>query len=233
MLPVHRFIVLAAFCAAILASVPARAHSLESLQQDLFDKEKYFQIKDEPAPEFALQDADGNQFGLRDFRGKVVVLHFIYAGCPDVCPLHADRIGEIQKMVNITPMQDLVRFVTITTDPVRDGPEILKGYGPVHGLDPTTNWMFLTSGPDRPEDTTRKLAEKFGHKFTLTDDAYQVHSIVTHVIDPEGNWVANFHGLGFHPTNLVLFINALTNVDIPHHEMAEPQSFWSRVLSWF
>ncbi|MCT9000279.1 SCO family protein [Chelativorans intermedius] len=117
----------------------------------------------------------------------------------------------------------------MTTDPERDTPEVLKGYGPVHGLDPATNWLFLTSGPDKPEDTTRKFAERFGHGFTVTEDGYQVHSVVTHIIDQNGRWVANFHGLGFEPTNMVLFINGLINVNVPHHE-PEP-SLWSKLRS--
>ena len=229
MLP--RLMLAALLGAVALAPLPAGAHSLESLQGDLYEKEKYFQPKDEAAPEFQLQDADGNPVTLSDFRGKVVVLHFIYAGCTDVCPLHADRIAEIQEMVNQTPMRDRVQFISVTTDPVRDVPEVLKGYGPVHNLDPS-NWMFLTSGTEAPEDTTRKLVEKFGHRFSVTEDGAQVHGVVTHVIDQNGKWVANFHGLGFEPTNLVLFINGLTNANVPHHE-AGPASFWEHVQSWF
>ncbi|MDX0524791.1 redoxin domain-containing protein [Sinorhizobium medicae] len=200
-----------------VAPSPAPAHSLKDVQQELFEKEKYFQVKDDPAPNFVLQDADGNPARLEDFRGKVVVLHFIYAGCPDVCPLHAERIAEIQKMVNQTPMKGRVLFITITTDPKRDTPDVLRDYGPAHGLDPAMNWVFLTSGPDRPDDTTRKLAQSFGHKFIVTEDELQIHSVVTHLIDQNGRWVANFHGLGFEPMNLVVFINALTNATVPHH----------------
>lgn len=133
---------------AVLAPGLSLAHSLKDVQQDLFDKEKYFQTKNEAAPVFALQNAAGKPVLLEDFRGKVVVLHFIYTGCPDVCPLHAERIGEIQQMVNQTPMKDRVQFITVTTEPKRDTPEILKDYGPTHGVDPATNWTFLTSGPD-------------------------------------------------------------------------------------
>ncbi|MCT9000280.1 SCO family protein [Chelativorans intermedius] len=96
----------AALAALVLAPAPASAHSLEDLKQDLYDKEKYFETKDQAAPGFALQDADGKPVSLKDLRGKVVVLHFIYAGCPDVCPLHADLIGEMQEMVNVSPMKD-------------------------------------------------------------------------------------------------------------------------------
>jgi protein SCO1/2 len=205
----------------LLVSLSATAwtHSLKDLDALLGDREKYFQSVDKAAPDFALQDADGRPVQLSALRGKVVVLHFIYAGCPDVCPLHADRIAEIQSMVNQTPMKVQVQFVTITTDPKNDAPDLLRAYGEQHRLDPF-NWAFLTTRVGQPEDATRKLAEQFGHKFMKQDDGYQVHGIVTHVIDRDGRWRANFHGLRFEPTNLVVFINALINdVQKPHgHE---------------
>ena len=78
-----------------------------------------------------------------DFHGKVVVLHFVYASCPDFCPLHAEKLAEVQEMVNQTLMKDLVQFVSITSDPANDTPEVMRAYGPAHGIDPV-NWVFLT-----------------------------------------------------------------------------------------
>ena len=228
---IARRLAIALLLAAALAPAAAGAHSLESLQEQLFEKERYFQIKNESAPDFALQDADGKSISLSDLRGKIVVLHFIYASCPDVCPLHAERIAEIQKMINITPMRDQVEFVSITTDPRNDTSDVLQGYGEAHGLDPV-NWTFLTSGPDQSEDKTRRLAEQFGHKFTPAEDGEQMHSVVTHVIDREGVLRANFHGLQFQSVNLVLFVNGLVNANLPHQEPAAP-SVWDRVRSWF
>lgn len=199
----------------------ARAHSLDDIDAMLQSGEKYFQPIDKPMPDFTLRAADGRVVRPADLAGKVAVLQFIYTSCPDVCPLHAEKIAEVQKMVNSTPMKDRVVFISITTDPRKDTPYALKAYGPTHGLDPA-NWLFLTTAPDQPEDTTRKLAEAFGHKFTLADDGYQMHGIVTHVIDKEGRWRANFHGLNFQPINLVTFVNALTNnVEHPHYEQHE------------
>lgn len=210
-------------------SFQASAHSLESLENQLYNEEKYFQPLDQEAPDFTLRDSDGKTVGLRDLRGEVVVLHFVYTNCPDVCPLHAERIAEIQEMVNQTPMRDLVQFVTVTTDPRNDTPEVMRKYGQAHGLD-SMNWTFLTSGPDRLT-ATRELVERFGHKFTEGDDGIQVHSVVTHVIDREGRWRANFHGLEFEPTNLVLFINALINdIDKPHHDAP---GFWDKLRELF
>ena len=214
---------------AVSASTVA-AHSLDELEAQLGDREKYFQPIDKEAPAFTLQDAEGRAVSLEDYRGKVVVLHFIYASCPDFCPLHADKIAEIQEMVNRTAMRELVQFVTITTDPANDTPDVLRGYGPAHGLDPV-NWMFLTSGPDRAEDTTRNLAERFGHRFTETESGYQIHGVVTHVIDRDGRWLANFHGLKFEPTNVVVYINALTNA---HGSEGHPEpDWWDKILSLF
>ncbi len=208
----------------------AGAHSLKELESQLDDREKYFQPIDKDAPGFELRDAAWRTVQLADFQGKVVVLHFIYTICPDVCPLHADRIAQIQEMVNQTPMRDQVQFVSITTDPENDTADVLRTYGPAHHLDPV-NWVFLTSGSDRPS-ATRELAERYGHKFTKTEGGYQVHGVVTHVIDGEGRWRANFHGLEFNPTNLVLFVNALV-YDVHNGHGNEGQSLWGKLWNLF
>lgn len=213
-------------------TVPAAsAHSLEDVETMLGDKEKYFQPFDKPAPDFTLQTADGRVVSLTELRGQVVVLHFIYTRCPDVCPLHAERIAELQALVNQTPMKEQVRFITVTTDPKNDTADVMRDYGPAHGLDPA-NWLFLTTTPDQPEDTTRRLAEAYGHKFKVTEDGLQLHGIVTHVIDKEGRWRANFHGLKFAPVNFVVFANALINdAQRPHGH--EAKSWWDRLRSLF
>lgn len=212
------------------AGAPAAAHDIKNkaqLDKLMGSREKYFQPVDKTAPGFTLRDMDGKTVRLADLRGRVVVLHFIFASCPDFCPLHAARIAEIQAMINRTPMKDRVRFVSITTDPKKDTLQVLRDYGPHHGLD-RVNWTFLTTQPGQPEDATRKLAARYGHKFSVTGDT-QVHGVVTHVIDRDGHWVANFHGLRFEPVNLVLFVNALTNQhgEAPRH--TEKQGFWSRL----
>ena len=56
----------------------ALAHSLKELEESLMANEKYFQPADGKAADFTLQDADGHVVSLKDLKGKVVVLHFIY-----------------------------------------------------------------------------------------------------------------------------------------------------------
>lgn len=192
---------------------PAGAHSLKDLEAQLFKREQYVEFVSRPAPEFELRDAEGKTVRLTDFRRKkVVVLWFIYASCPDVCPLQSDRLAEVQKRVNFGPMRDLVQFIAITTDPARDSPELLRSYGPAHGL-ASHNWVFLTSSADKPA-ATRELADRYGLKFTRTEKDMFMHGTVTHIIDFEGKLRARFHGLKWDQINMVVYINALTN---DHH----------------
>ena len=193
-------------------ALPAHAHHPGAdLDRLMGSEEKYFQVIDAPAaPGFELADADGAAVRLSDFSNKVVVLNFVFASCTDVCPLHSDLIARVQEMVNATPMKDMVQFLTVTTDPAADTPEILKAYGASHGLDPR-NWLFLTTRDGQATETTRKLAEEYNQRFDPVDDGQQMHGVVTHVIDRGGRFAAKFHGLRFDPLNLVMYVNGLTN----------------------
>jgi protein SCO1/2 len=194
---------------SMVLSTGALAHSLADVEAALNAREFFLQVVNQPAPDFSLEDADGRAISLKDLKGKVVVLYFIYASCTDVCPLHSEKLSEIQQAINVTPMRDRVWFVAITTDPEHDTPDVLKSYGPTHGLDPV-NWLFLTSGAAHPS-ATRDLAERYGLKFTSTSDGRQVHGIVTHIIDKSGMLRARYHGLKFSSTNFIVHLNALTN----------------------
>lgn len=206
------------------------AHSLKDVETDLVSKEKYFQPADSEAQGFELQDATGKNVKLSDFKGKVVVLHFIYIDCPDTCPLHAEKIAAIQQMINISPMKELTQFISITTDPKRDTGKALTEFGEAHGLDPV-NWNFLTAKPDQPESITRDLAKAYGVEFKIMDNGDQMHGVLTSVIDQSGRLRGRFHGMEFQNLSLVLFANALVNIASEHHETSSP-GLWSRFTRW-
>lgn len=214
-----------------LFALLAGAHTLDEVESDLMGKEPYFQPADTDAPEFDLQDADGRAVKLSDFRDKIIVLNFVYTNCPDSCPLHAEKIAAIQKMVNLTPMKDQVQFISVTTVPTRDNGQALRDFGENHGLDPM-NWVFLTAKPGQPETITRELAKTYGVEFKLMDNGEQMHGVLTNVIDQEGRLSGRFHGMEFADLNLVIFANALINIKAEHHEQAGP-GFWDRLRSWF
>ncbi|HEX9871772.1 MAG TPA: SCO family protein [Candidatus Tectomicrobia bacterium] len=210
---------------------PVGAHSLEELESQLLGRDKYFQPVDQPAPAFSLIDAEDREVDLADYRGKVVILNFIYASCGDVCPLHSQLIAQLQSMINISPMKDRVAFISITTDPSHDRGSLLTEYGEAQGLD-LVNWTFLTSPADQPEDTTRKVAKAYGLEFTEVE-AMQMHGLVTHVIDREGKLRGRFHGLNFEALSLVAFANALANDAYAQGHSEPDQDPWSWITNLF
>lgn len=225
-----RVALIPALLLAALAFAPGASahHPGADLDNAMGSKERYFQAIDRPAPPFELGDADGNIVRLSDFADRIVVLNFVFAGCTDVCPLHSALVADVQAKVNSTPMKDMVQFVTVTTNPAVDTPDVLRAYGEAHGLD-GDNWMFLTRRPGDPEDATRKLAEAYDVRFEPLDDGQQMHGVVTHVIDRDGRFAAKFHGLRFEPLNLVLYLNGLTNAPASPDE---PEGWWERMREW-
>ena len=217
--------------AAILATPAFANHPGENLDANMMEMEDYFQIIDRPAaPNFELQDADGNLVRLSDFSDKIVVLNFIYASCPDICPLHSQKIAAIQASINDGPLKNLIQLISITTDPVNDTPDVLRDYGELHGLDPE-NWVLLTKTPDQPEDATRLLARDYGLEFTMTVDSdMMMHGAVTHVIDIGGRFAGKFHGMNFKNVNLTLYVSELINN--AQHRRPE-RSWWDRLTGVF
>src|SRR3970040_2385296 len=83
--------------------------------------------KIKPAPDFTLTKHDGKRLALKDLRGKVLAITFIFASCADTCPLLTAKMAGIQKRLG-SDFRSKVHFVSITVDPERDTPEVLKRY---------------------------------------------------------------------------------------------------------
>jgi protein SCO1/2 len=104
-----------------------------------------------PAPRTVLTDAAGKPFALSSLAGKVVVVSFVYTTCTGACP------GTTQAMVRVrTALEkeklwgDRVAFVSITLDPRRDTPDVLRQYARLFRAD-DPDWHFLTGPPDKVE----------------------------------------------------------------------------------
>lgn len=96
-----------------------------------------------PAPEFV--DERGKPFSLRDLRGQMVVMSFVYTRCRDAreCPLITARFHALQREMRGMP----VHLVEVTLDPAYDRPAVLAAYGRVYGEDPA-RWTLATGVPD-------------------------------------------------------------------------------------
>ena len=87
-----------------------------------------------PAPAFTLTSQDGAPVSLADFRGKVVAVTFIYTLCTDTCPVLTPMMSFVQDRLG-RDFGTRIAFVSITVDPERDTPQVLKEYARAFGAD--------------------------------------------------------------------------------------------------
>jgi protein SCO1/2 len=143
------------------------------------------------APDFALTSQDGNEVRLEDFRGKVVAVAFIYASCPDVCPLLTDKMARVQDELG-ADFGSKVVFVSITVDPERDTPEVLKGYAEAFDAN-LAGWAFLTGSLA----AVREVAQRYGVAVAPAADGQVDHTLLTTLVDRRGVMRVQYLGYRF------------------------------------
>jgi protein SCO1/2 len=143
-------------------------------------KEAYREIG-ETLPNFTLLDQEGKAVAAGRFRGKKVVLNFIFTRCPiaTMCPAATLRMADLQKKAREAGVQDF-ELVSVSLDPEYDSPGILREYAEARGLD-TSNWSFLT-GPDA---AVRHLLAQLGVIREFEGNTIK-HSLSTVLIDATG-----------------------------------------------
>jgi protein SCO1/2 len=154
----------------------------KALAQDtvMRGRESYREIG-ENLPEFTLLDQEGRAVSGSRFRGKQVVLNFIFTRCPiaTMCPAATEHMAALQKAAKAAGAKDF-ELVSISLDPEYDTPGVLKEYAQLRGLD-TSNWSFLT-GPDA---AVRQLLAQLG-VIREFEGATIKHTLATVLINEQG-----------------------------------------------
>jgi protein SCO1/2 len=84
---------------------------------------------DVPPQDFTLRDEDGRRVSLRDYRGQVVVLTFMYSTCQDTCPVTATTIrGALDDLGHDVPT------LAVSVDPAHDTPDSAEAFLVKRGL---------------------------------------------------------------------------------------------------
>ena len=143
------------------------------------------------APEFALTSQDGAEVTLGAFRGKVVAVTFIYTWCPDVCPMLTDKMARVQDALG-ADFGTKIAFVSITADPERDTPEVLKQYAAAFDAD-FAGWSFLTGEPS----AVLEVARRYGVAVAKAADGQVDHTLLTTLIDRQGVMRVQYLGYRF------------------------------------
>ncbi len=94
-------------------------------------------------PDFNLTERSGQPLHLADLAGKVWIADFFYTTCPGPCPMMTSRLSDVQKAFG---SENDLRLVSISIDPQKDTPEVLKLYA--EQFQATDRWLFLTGSKD-------------------------------------------------------------------------------------
>lgn len=78
------------------------------------------------APEIGLKTWDGRLVRTADYRGDAVLVTFIYANCPDICPLIIDNLVRVKKRLGAEGKR--LRIVAVSVDPVGDTPASVRRF---------------------------------------------------------------------------------------------------------
>jgi len=156
-----------------------------------------------PAPAFTLTTQEGTRLSLKNLHGKIVVLTFIYASCDDSCPLLTVKMARLQARLG-TDFATRVFFVSVTVDPERDTPEVLKRYAQAYGANPA-GWAFLTGTSAQ----IRQVARRYGIYSKKTPRGDVDHTFLTSLIDHSGTLRVQYLGVRFDPEELLRDLKSL------------------------
>jgi len=142
-------------------------------------------------PNYLLVNQDGKEIRINNYRGKALLLTFIYTRCPlpEYCNLMSTNFAQIDRQLKQQPaVYDRTHLLSISIDPEYDTPKVLRSYGAAQTeryQDETfTHWEFASG----TEDEVKGIAQFFGLRY-FADNNQIVHGLRTVIISPAGKVV--------------------------------------------
>ncbi len=144
-------------------------------------------------PDFHVTNQDGKALALSGFRGKALLITFIYTRCPlgDFCPRMSKNLAAIQTRLCQTPQLCAdTDLLSLSFDPAFDTPSVLRAYGKTYVGDAGfQHWQFAAPAP-----ATLSAVEHFFNLGVTGSNASITHSLSTTLVGPDGKVVAWYPG---------------------------------------
>ncbi|MGA8841685.1 MAG: SCO family protein [Candidatus Aquilonibacter sp.] len=156
-----------------------------------------------PLPRATLINQDERLVQLHDtFRGKTMLLSFIFTRCPDtdVCIAISTKYAQLQH--DLDPAH--FALVEISLDPTYDTPAVLRAYGKQFGQNPAS-WTLLTG----TGSTIERVLDEFGISSLQTDSDTYIHSDKLFIVTPQGRVAYVVDTAGWDPRGVVAEARAI------------------------
>lgn len=142
-----------------------------------------------PSPDFALHDSTGKLVRLSQFKGKAVLLTFIYDHCPDICPLIVANLHTA--LAKLGSQAGRVQIVAVSVDPKGDTPKTVKAFLAARGMTGRIEYLIGSLKELTP------VWKSYGVEVLGTPDSREVgHSAFVYGINASGKRSA------LYPSNL-------------------------------
>jgi protein SCO1 len=137
-------------------------------------------------PNYTLRNQDGKEIRLHNYRGKALLLTFIYTRCPlpEYCTLMSNNFAQIDRQLQQnSEVYARTHLLSISIDPKFDTPQVLRSYGAAHTeryeAETFAHWEFASG------DQVKDLAQFFGLRY-FTENDQIMHGLKTVIVAPDG-----------------------------------------------
>ncbi|GAA4005857.1 hypothetical protein GCM10022279_32370 [Comamonas faecalis] len=171
-----------------------------SAQGKGLDREAALQLSKEAVGqrvgEHVLLNRDGRPVSLASFRGKPLLVSFIYTGCFQICPTTTKSLQETVRELRKSLGDNQFNVVSIGFNQPADSPQAMKAFATQNGIN-QPNWDFLSP----PMAIVPALAANFGFAFEATPAGFD-HVLQVSVLDADGRIVHQVYGIEITPGDL-------------------------------
>ena len=158
----------------------------------VLDQEKALKLSqsviNQPIGDFTLLDRKEKPVRLADYRGKPLLVSFIYTGCFEVCPTTTRSL--LKAVTNTVAVLGTDRFniVSIGFNQPFDMPSAMKSFATQNGI-VFPNWEFLSPAPAIVGD----LSRAFGFSYAPTPAGFD-HIVQATLVDADGKIYRQIYG---------------------------------------
>ncbi len=181
----------------------ASKHSASSMKKDpSFDDAQALKISQAAIGQsldgFTLFDREGQKVTLEDYRGKPMLISFIYTACFHTCPIITQTLKRATAVARDAFGEDSFQMLTIGFDTRRDSPDKMRIFARQQGVAGKPGWEFLSAD----KETMARLTDRLGFIYFKSAKGFE-HLAQTTVVDAKGVIRHQIYGEGFEPPQMV------------------------------
>ena len=156
-------------------------------------------------PDFTLRNQDDREIRIHKYRGKALLLTFIYTRCPmpDQCTLMSNNFAQVDRDLGVDgELYAKTHLLSVSIDPEYDTPKVLRSYGAAHtgryDKETFVHWEFAAGTKEQVKD----IAQYFGLNYYPGNDQI-IHALRTVIVAPDGKVAKIFSGNEWKPEEAV------------------------------